>query len=76
MPNSSTKRGAHPTKGPQIIPVGEARTEPLENSVGMSLTVPKSQFIRLCNMRKKKGSLTEQEIIRVFIAEGLERAGF
>lgn len=33
-------------------------------------------YVRLAKMRKAKGCMHDQELIRLFISEGLERAGF
>jgi hypothetical protein len=47
-----------------------------EKTIKLNLSIPQGNWERLVAMRKSKGQQYEQELIRVFISEGLERAGF
>lgn len=61
---------------PPPPPEATAVREPKEQSVNLSLSIPRSVFDRLTKMRKAKGAQYEQELIRVMVTEGLDRAGF
>jgi hypothetical protein len=47
-----------------------------EASVVVSLSISEVNWRRLNTMRKAKGQKKEQDLVRVFISEGLERAGY
>lgn len=64
-----------PPRSPQSPTPGEIRSS-RSPSVVINLTIDEDQWKALVRMRKAKGCKYEQELIRLFIAEGLEKAGY
>lgn len=65
-----------------FMAISKTRPQPKEkppliedDKVTLSLTMSKMQFNSLVAMRKKKGMLSDQELVRLFISNGLEGNG-
>lgn len=65
-----------PTPSKTVKTPGSMAAGEIEASVVLSLSLSENNWKRLNKMRKAKGQKKEQELIRVFVSEGLDRAGF